>query len=158
LQDDLRDVVVPYGSKGEYFGARHPLIADWLINEGVSREDLRRAYVALLSVLAKEMPTQRRRSSPSFRLFWRLINHAELYGRFHKSIDNARAIYRAIEDAFSEDPHLWLQYGSLELEYGELELASLYLNQAQSLAPADNFINTALGHLDMRKAIEAPSR
>ncbi len=158
LENSLRDVVIPFGHRAEFFGARHPLVAEYLVSQSAPRDRLREAYTSLLPVLAKSMPGPKgRKRDRAFRLYRQLINHAVIYGRFHKSVDDARAIFQAVEGSFSEDHHFWLQYGLLELEYGELNLASLYLNQAESLAPNDDFVAVSLGYLDLRKAREAGS-
>lgn len=162
LDTALRDVVIPWGQRGEMFSVRHTLIAEVLVDEGAPREDVRAAYVALLTVLSKSLPAPReRRKSRAFKIYRHLINHAGIYRRFEKNIDDARAIFVSLETSFADDYQFWLQYGSLELEYGEgssaMDLASLYLNQAASLAPNDDFVEISLGYLDMRKAREARS-
>lgn len=65
----------------------------------------------------------------------------------------ARSIFESIAPHFSEDFHFWLQYGSLELEYGELDFAENYIKQAKSLAPNDDFVETTSGFLYYKQAI-----
>lgn len=53
------------------------------------------------------------------------------------------------------EAHFWLQYGLLELEYGNLDYAENYLLQAESLSPNSHYIANSLGHLYLKKAVQA---
>ena len=65
-------------------------------------------------------------------------------------------IYLRIEDLLTSDYHYWLQRGSLEVEYGDLKQAELFLNHAHSMAPKDYKVDTEYGYLLMRKGIDSP--
>jgi len=75
-----------------------------------------------------------------------------VFERFQNNIDDARAIFDSIKESFDDDPHFWLQRGSLELEYGELSLAGTYLLAAESLAPDDWMIQTSKGYWTLKRA------
>ena len=63
-----------------------------------------------------------------FNHYKRLINHKEIYSRFGRDIGDAREIFSSLEAVAGSDPHFWLQFASLELEYGmDLARAELYL-------------------------------
>ena len=71
---------------------------------------------------------------------------------------NAREVYGDIESLVAFDYHYWLQRGSLEVQQGDLTVATQYLDQARSLSPNDYLVQTAYGDLQMRKASEHPDR
>ncbi len=147
----LRDIVIPTSEQPDLLHVRHAVIAEYVLNAVAPRGLLREAYVRLLKVLANDLGSDR--ASRAFRLYRRIVNHDGIYRRFLNNLVEARAIFESIQDWFSSDPHFWLQFGSLELEYGELAFASNYIDQAESLAPSDSFILTAKAHLNLRKAI-----
>lgn len=54
------------------------------------------------------------------------------------------------------DYHYWLQRGSLEVEVGDLELATNFIDQARSLNPDDRMVRNEYGYLLMKKASRNP--
>ena len=131
------------------------MIAEFIIYEIADREHLKDAYICILSVLAHDMGKNPDYGNRIFRLYRRLINHLSIFNHFQKRIDHARDIYESVRTYIGNDFHFWLQYGSLELSFGELDYAANYLAQADSLRPYDNFILTAKGHLCYRQSLVA---
>jgi tetratricopeptide (TPR) repeat protein len=89
-----------------------------------------------------------------FRLFRRLINHRNIFERFSQHLAEARNIYMTVAPYFSRDYHFWLQFGSLELEYGELAQAANYIEQAHKYSPTDNIVLTTRAHLMYKQSLE----
>jgi hypothetical protein len=152
---NLKGIVQQSERKDDYRETRHPILAELAVNEMAERVDLKDAYIRLLPVLAHDTSSTPQLGNRIFRLYTRLINHFEIYRRFLENIDYGRAIYESVKIFVNNDYHFWLQYGSLELEFGELRYAANYISQAEGLKPNDNFILTAKGHLRYRQAKEA---
>jgi hypothetical protein len=76
---------------------------------------------------------------------------------FLKQVELCRNIYESVRSHFVDDGHFYLQYGSYELEYGDLDFAENYLLQAEKLMPTHPWVANAMGYLLMRKAVEARS-
>jgi len=155
IQRNLRGLIVSESERDDVWETRHPVIAELIVEQLADRSDLRQAYIRLLPVLAHDMPRSPKYGNRIFRLYRRLINHYEIYRRFSNEIGHARSIYESVKHYVNEDHHFWLQYGSLELEYGDLSVAANYIAQAESLRPYDRFVLTAKGHLRYRQAREA---
>jgi len=156
LNRNLRDIVVSSGTNDNLLLLRHRLLAEVAIGQIAPRPLLREAYIRLLSALAPEIRGShwRTRSSGLAHALW---NHKTIYGRFRNDIDEARGIFSSLSQWFGNESHFWLQFGNLELEgrRGDLRLAENYLRQAESLDPKDPYIQNALGHLLIRKGVEA---
>ncbi len=86
---------------------------------------------------------------------WHLANHA--YILRITTPENGRTIYSRLEPLLHWDYHYWLQRGSLEVEAGDLDLATQFLDQARSLMPDHRMIETEYGYLLMKKAIRNPA-
>ena len=67
---------------------------------------------------------------------------------------SAIQVYVAIEELVNFDHHYWLQRGSLQVQMGDLGLATQFLYQARSLSPDYYLVQTAYCYLLMRKANE----
>jgi len=157
LERSLRDIVIPTGPRGDQLLLRHRVIADHVIRIAASRTIVAEAYKRLLPVLAGEMTGRVHRSSVSG-LFRALLNHSEVFERFESNVAEARAIFESVEVRLRRKAHFWLQYGLLELEYGNLEYAENYLLQAESLSPSSHYVVNSLGHLYLKKAVGAESQ
>lgn len=107
----------------------HRLIAEHIVNRAAPRDELQEAYLRLLGVLSSEIGGKPRRSR-TFSLFKALIRHHIVFKRFGENIDEARQVYELVLPKFSQNAQFLLQYGSLEMEAGNLEIAQNYLNQA----------------------------
>ena len=80
------------------------------------------------------------------------MNHRTIYERFSHHLAEARSIFSTVTTFFAKDYHFWLQFGSLELEYGELESAANYIAQAYRYAPHDNIVLTTKAQLLYKQA------
>jgi len=155
LVRNLRDLLIPTTPNNDRYSARHRLIAELIVSKFAPRSMLKTAYINLLRALSHDMPFPVNRVSAAFRLYRRLINHSTTYQRFSSHLDEARSIYEAVASNFQRDHHFWLQYGSLELEYGELDTAANYIEQAYSYAPDDNIVLTTRAQLLYKQACAA---
>lgn len=154
LERNLSGIVIPTGPKNELLLLRHSLIAEFVLNEVAPRSMASQAYVRILGVLAPEIKGAGRRSR-TFGLYRELLNHKVIYYRFTATIDEARTIYDSITRHVSSDADYWLQYGLLELEFGNLDLSENYLRQAESLFPDSNYIRNSIGYLLIKKGLQA---
>lgn len=157
LEKDLNNIVLKTGPDESLLVLRHQRIAQYMVDAGADRRSLSEAYVRLLSVLAGKVQGVSRLSR-IFRLYRELINHYTIRNRFADDTDKAREIYDSLAPRFSAEPQFWLQYGALELQVDNLDLAENYLNQADSLDPGNSYIRNALGLLAYRRGILATNR
>lgn len=157
LERTLLDIVLRTGPSEDLLLLRHRQIAEYMVERAAPRPILREAYIRLLTVLAEEVTGKDTRSR-TFRLYRDLINHHTIFTRFTRDVEEARSIYDSIPVAFDTDAQFWLQYGSLELEAGSLDLAESYLRSADSLHPGNRYIRNAIGNLLLKKAIVAPAK
>lgn len=156
LDTVLQGTIISVGSTNSRYMLRHKILADYIIKKCASAEELKDAYIRVLSVLAPEL-IESKGPSRIFNLYKALINHKVIYRRFRSEIDLARQVYDSITDYFKSDHHFWLQYGSLEMEGkgGDLLLSENYISQAESLSPNSNFVKTAKCNLLYRQAFSA---
>ncbi len=157
LDRTLKQIVVATGPSDDLLMLRHRLIAEYMVDQAAPRSLLREAYLRILAMLASQIRGVSRRSR-AFGFYRDVINHYTIYRRFEENVDEARSIYDSLTPRFQEDSQFWLQYGSLELEGGNLQFAENYLKQADSLDPGNAFILNAIGHLYFRKAVRAASK
>lgn len=158
LDTVLQGTIIAVGSTNSRFMLRHKILADYIVRKCATAEELKEAYIRVLSVLAPEL-IESKGPSRIFNLYKALINHKQLYRRFKSEIDLAREVYESITDYFKTDHHFWLQYGSLEMEGkgGDLLLSENYISQAESLSPNSNYVRTAKCNLLFRQAHSAES-
>ena len=148
LDREFHQLLIP--GPHDRWAARHPVIATTVLNLA-PRGPLAESYKILLTVLANDMD-RRARAGPArrwFRLYKKIVNHRQIFERFAQDLDEARGIFDALAKKLSDDAHYWLQYGSLELEYGEVAYARHYIVSAEGIAPNDRMIRNAKGHLLM---------
>lgn len=157
VAEELKGLVVPYGVDGERYMVRHPLIALHVLKEIAPRALLKEAYIEYLLALANSIDRSRGPRDRALRTYMSVINHRHLFERFDGSVDYPRAIYDELRASFAGDGHFWLQYGSFELLFGDVTFAENYLLQAQALHERDDLVDTALGHLYLKKAADTPS-
>jgi hypothetical protein len=156
VDDNLSGILIPREGNVEHLQIRHPVIASHIVKEIAPRELLARAYIAYLEILAHDLPpTAERKKSRIFRIYQDVINHRTLHEVFLKQIPLCREIYESVREHFVDDGHYWLQYGSYELEWGDLDFAENYLLQSESIMPNHPWVSNALGYLLMRKAVNA---
>ena len=153
IHTSLRNVLVPLSESQERYAARHRVIAEMVVNDIAPRSMLKEAYINTLKTISHDLPLGEKPATAVFRLYRRLTNHRTIYERFAHHLAEARAIFTAVTPFFARDYHFWLQYGSLELEYGEIESAANYIAQAYRFAPHDNIVLTTRAHLLYKQAL-----
>ena len=153
LKRNLRNIVITVGGKENLLLFRHRAIADYIINNCMNPDQLKSTYLKILTTLASEININNWKSR-KFSLYREIINHLKVYKRFRYNIENARELYESLIPYFRNDFHLWIQYGSLEMEGkgGNLDLAENYILQAQSLRPSNNYVKNALANLYFKKS------
>jgi len=154
LNNNLNGIVTQVGDNNTRLMLRHRILADYIIASCTTLEDLKCAYIRVLSSLSS-MINSSQYSALNYRLYLSLINHKVLYRRFKNDINRARSVFDSITSFFTDNPLFWLQYGSLELEGegGDLSLAENYLLQAESLDRYNQFIQNAKCLLYYKKSI-----
>ena len=159
LERELKAILLHADRYGDRVIARHSVVAESVIDRVAPKPALSAAYKRILAVLANDMDASASRGEPRkwFRLYKALVNHKDIYRRFERDLEEARSIFDALMPRLTGDPHYWLQYGSLELEFGELDFANRYISTAESLAPDDFQIQNAKGHLLLALARSASS-
>lgn len=157
LDRNLRDIVLRTGVSDELLMLRHRRIAEHMVNRAAPRVELREAYLRLLDVISTEIGGNPRRSR-TFSLYKALIHHHIVFKRFGENIDEARQVYDSVLPKFSRNAQFLLQYGSLEMEAGNLDVAQNYLDQADSLDPGNSFIANARGQLLLKQGIKARNK
>lgn len=152
----LQDALLLIEDSGS-FRVRHRVIAETLVTELAARgTQIGSVVSALCKALALSLKKSEDRRSLRRRVLTRLLNHDRLL-RMLRDIDPARGVYAGLEDYLDADHHFWLQRGCLELEDGDLPSAENFLQQASALQPADPLVETALAHMELRKAIANPA-
>lgn len=153
IHSNLRTVLVPVSGNSDRFAARHRVIAELVVGKIAPRAMLKEAYINLLKTISHDLPITGNPSSAIFRLYRRLINHRTIYERFSHHLAQARSIFSTVTPFFARDHHFWLQFGSLELEYGELESAANFIAQAYRYAPHDNIVLTTKAQLMYKQSL-----
>ena len=154
LEHLVRRGIVTRDDRYSGYQTRHRVISEQVVASphfrSVSKDIIEGLFVALASSVTPNEP----RTSRVWRRFIRFTNHEFILSRL--ALDDGRQAYESIEGFMSWDYHFWLQRGSLELQEGDLGLATNYLSQALSLAPEDRFVRTGWSYLLMKKAAQLP--
>ena len=156
MRRDLRGLVQSYGSEPR-IAARHPIIAEFILDRAATHPDLRQAYSRILRSLAREIYPGASRKSRAWRLFVRLVNHQALYERFGADLDTARAVYDDASRVYGRDGHFWLQYANLEVDYGQTPLARPLLANAEGLLGDTQLVVNTRAHMMLREALSVES-
>lgn len=137
------------------YRARHRVIADLVVERLQVNRQLKPLLNGIAFAAASKIDPSADRRDRSWRLLIRFISHSLLLQLL--GLNDARDIYKDLENQLASDYHFWLQRGSLEVEAGDTRLAEHFLNQARSLNVEDHRIDTEFGYMLMRKAIERPA-
>jgi hypothetical protein len=148
-----RHLVVRSDLHGGY-RARHRVVAEELVAATEFRAFASTIVDGICFAFANKVTPGMPRTARPWRRLIRFINHAYLLRIM--SIDAGLAIYTRLEGLLNWDYHYWLQRGSLEVEAGDLERATHFLDTARSLSPDNRMIETEYGYLQMKKAIRNP--
>ena len=136
------------------YGARHRVIAEELMRHVEFRQWFSQILEGITFAFANSVDPTLAKSDRRWRRLIRFINHDYLMRLL--SIADARAIYERIEGILNWDYHYWLQRGSLEVEDGDLFVATNFLDQARSLGGGDRFVENEYAYLQMKKAASFP--
>ena len=137
------------------YASRHRVIAEQVVNSQVFRSEVSTIIEGLLIALASSLDSNESRTSRKWRRVIRFINHEFILNFLVP--EDARRVYQSIESLLGWDYHFWLQRGSLEVQEGDLALATNYLGQAKSLAPTDRLVQAEWSYLLMKKAARLPT-
>ena len=137
-----------------YIQARHRVIAELLHDEFQKQGMIASVLSGLAFLAASKVRSNMHRSARPWRMLRQFINHDYLLRSV--GLEQARNLYGQLESMLRWDFHYWLQYGSLEVEEGDLRLALQFLNQARSITPDDPFVENEWAYLLFRQAIEIP--
>lgn len=137
------------------YEARHRVIAEELTRHIEFRQWLGPIVTGVVFSFSSTVDPTLPKSDRRWRRLIRFINHDYLMKLI--SIEDSRLVYERIESVLHWDYHYWLQRGSLEVEIGDLSLATNFLDQARSLASNDRFVENEYAYLQMKKAISDPS-
>jgi len=137
------------------YRARHRMIADELVTGMGLRPYVGEVLQGICFAFATRVRPDLARTARPWRRLIRFINHQYLIQI--TTVTVAREVYAHLEDILTWDYHYWLQRGSLEVEEGDLELATNFLGQARSLAPGDRSVETEWAYLLTKKAARAPN-
>ena len=153
LRHKLRGLIRLGDARGTVV-ARHPVIAQFILDSVAGRGDVVEAYRRLLVTLSRDIYSAGRRQ-PAWRLFTRLISHTTLYDRFGEDIERARAVFELTSPEYSKDGHFWLQYANLEIDYGLAEYARGHLANAEGLLGDTDLVQSTKAHMWLVEALTA---
>lgn len=137
------------------YRARHRVVAEELAEAAEFRPFAFAVLDGVCFAFANRVSPAMPRTSRPWRRLIRFMNHAYLLRV--TTPENGREIYTRLEGSLHWDYHYWLQRGSLEVEAGDLERATHYLDQARSLRPDNRMVETEYGYLMMKKAARNPA-
>lgn len=137
----------------DQFYVRHRVVADRACAYFRRNHQLSPAVQGLLWVMATKVGPTTSRYARERLLAVRLMNHRFMLEELG-DLPAIRPIYDSIQGLLANDAHFWLQRGSLEVEFGSLDLAENYLNQARGLAPDDYKIQTEYAYMGLKRAAE----
>jgi hypothetical protein len=137
------------------YRARHRMIADELVNAMEFRPFIGPVLQGVCFAFATRVRPDMPRSARPWRRLIRFVNHDYITQIVTPEV--GREMYGRLEDLLTWDYHYWLQRGSLEVEKGDLELATNFLGQAKSLAPGERNVETEYAYLLTKKAARNPT-
>ena len=153
IQHGLRGMVEIVGRPERLVAARHPVIAEYILDNVAGRGDVMEAYRRVLLSLARDIFPGAGRKSRAWRLFVRLINHQSIFERFGEDIERARGVFELTADAFTNEGHFWLQYANLEVDEGLAAYARSHLANAEGLLGETDLVLNTRAHMMLREAL-----
>ena len=148
-----RHIVVMH--PGMLITSRHRAIADIVVDELMRRGHLVFAVSGLALLAATKVGQNLHRSARPWRMLKAFINHSFLVQTC--GVAFAQNLYSDLEGLLAWDYHFWLQRGSLEVKYGDIQHAEHFLATARSLGEDDYLVQTEWAYLLFRKALEETS-
>jgi hypothetical protein len=154
--DDLlrRHIVVEMPSGSGLIQARHRVIAELIRDELLKSGQISDAIFGLAFLAATYKHSGVPRKHRAIGLLRSITNHDFLYRNLGR--ESSQLLYQQLEDMLSNDPHFWLQRGSLEVEFGDIRLAENFLSQARGLSSHDLYIENEWAYLLFKKALISP--
>lgn len=134
--------------------ARHRVIADTVVHAPNFQPFIGQVLEGVCFAFANRISPTEPRSNRNWRRLIRFINHEFILQMI--CLEDGRRVYERLEPALHWDHHFWLQRGGLEVQEGNLSLASNFLEQARSLAPEDDYVQTEWNYLLMKRAAQFP--
>ena len=144
------------GRKDRHSGyrTRHRVVAERVVNSPDFRSISPVVIEGVCVALATHFRPGEGRMNRNWRRFIRFINHEFIL--LFCSVDDGRKMYRSVEGLLRDDYHYWLQRGSLEVQEGDLTLATNHIGQARSMVEDDPLIEAEWSYLLMKKAAQWP--
>ena len=136
------------------YKSRHRVIAEKVVNSATFRSVAAPVIEGVCSALASHIDPNKPRTDRKWRRFIKFINHEFIL--LFCAVEDGRRIYQAVEGLLEWDYHYWLQRGALEVQEGDLMLATNYLGQARSLTEYDPIVEAEWAYLMMKKAAQSP--
>ena len=137
------------------YTTRHRFLAEQITSSRAFRSEMKETLEAVYFALASHLKPNEPRTSRQWRRWIWFIRH-EFMMHF-ASPQEGRELYTHLESLLNWDFQYWLQRGSLEVEEGDLSLATNFLGQAKSMAPDDGYVATEWAYLLMKRAATYPS-
>ena len=153
IDDLLRRLLVLEYPRGD-LRVRHRVVGERIVRYLTRSGQIRDPLLSLAIAIATDQGPSGGGDTRQARTLRVLINHDWL--RRVLGGDPARGFLAELEPYLSWEYHYWLQRGSLELEIGDRSLAENFLNQAAGMEPNDMLVQTELGYLRLRIAVEEP--
>lgn len=155
LESLVRRHIVVRENLHSNYRARHRVVADEVVNGMQFRDYAGSVLEGVCYAFANRIRPTLPRTARSWRRLIRFINHDYVLNLVQSQ--TAREIYGKLEGLLHWDYHYWLQRGSLEVEQGDLELATNFLNQARSMTSGSRPIETEYAYLVLKKAARDPT-
>lgn len=146
----VRQHLIIERASDQYY-VRHRIVADRACAYFRKTRQLSPAIEGLLWVMATKVGPATGRYARERQLKVQLLNHRFMLESVGDLAD-IRPIYESVRSLLANDPHFWLHRGSLEVLYGDLDLAENYLDQARGLAPDDYKIQTEYAYMALKRA------
>ncbi len=137
------------------YRARHRMIAEVIVAGMEFRSYVEPVLEGVCKGLAMTVGPTLSRNDRRWRRLIRFTNHDFI---LHITTpDVGSRIYDSLEPLLHWDYHFWLQRGSLEVESGDLSLATHFLGTARSMRRDDRYVETEWAYLLMKKAAKQPT-
>jgi len=136
------------------YGARHRVIADEIVHAMEFRQYMATVLEGVCFAFASGVNSGLPRSNRQWRRLIRFLNHQFILQV--ATPDVGRHVYENVEKILHWDYHYWLQRASLEVEQGDLNLATNFLDQARSISPGERLIETEYAYLLIKRASKSP--
>ncbi len=137
-----------------FIAARHRVIAERVVSYCVLERALAEAVTGLLWAMASKVGPMTAAQSRERRLLNKLMNH-DFMKRMNMTENDVRSAYSDVEQLLDWDYHYFLQRGSFETEFGDLDRAKNDLDQARAMAPTDHKVKTEWAYMTLKRAAES---